>query len=73
MNEVMLSKKACFSLHVYLCIWGRVRRRACGEKAESAFCIRYWFLIRRLRYKHLSMLYTLPAQLRILFATPPAL
>lgn len=50
-----------------------MRRRACGEKAESAFCIRYWFLIRGLRDKHLSMLYTVPAQLRILFATPPAL
>lgn len=40
---------------------------------ESAVCIRYWFLIRGLRYKHLSMLYMVPAQLRILFAAPSAL
>lgn len=68
-------KRPVFHCHVnvYLCIWGGVGRRAWGEKAESAFCIRYWFLIRGLRYKHLSMLYMVPAQLRILFAAPSAL
>lgn len=58
--------------HVYLCIWGRAGG-GLREKAESAFCIRYWFLIRGPRYKHLSMLYTVLAQLRILFAAPSAL
>lgn len=71
----MLSEKACFSLScacvsVYLGVgWGGGR----VEKRQNAFCIRYWFLIRGLRYKHLSMLHTVPAQLRILFATPSAL
>lgn len=60
-------------VHVYLCVWGGMGMREGEEKAESAFCIRYWFLIRRPRYKHLSMLYTVPAQLRILFAAPSAL
>lgn len=77
MNEVTLSKKVCFSLScacvsVYLG-WAGKNKEGGAEKAESAFCIRYWFFIRGLRYKHLSMLYTVPAQLRILFAAPSAL
>lgn len=62
-------------VHVYLCIWGKGggKRKEGGEKAESAFCIRYWFLISGLRYKHLSMLYIVPAQLRILSPAPSAL
>ncbi len=68
-------KRPVFHCHAHVClrIWGRAGRVTAREKAESTFCIRYWFLIRGLRYKHLSMLYTVPAQLRILFAVPSAL
>lgn len=54
-------------VHVYWCWrwgWGR---------DQSAFWIRYWFLIRGPRYKHLSMFCTVLVQLRILFAAPSAL
>lgn len=61
-------------MYVCICVFGgKLGRRTGGEKAESAFCIRYWFLIRGLRYQHLSMLYMEQAQLRILFAAPFAL
>lgn len=58
---------------MFICVFGVGLGRRGKGKAESAFCIRYWFLIRRPRYKHLSMLYTVPVQLRILFAAPSAL
>ena len=60
-------KGPVFHCHVHVFFLGG------GQRAESAFCIRYWFLIRGPRYKHLSMLYTVPAQLRILFAALSAL
>lgn len=44
-----------------------------GWGRGAVLCVRYWFLIRGLRSKHLSLLYTVPVQLGILFAPPLAL
>lgn len=76
MNELMLSPAGlCFistcvcnvSMYVFGVGWGPGLAGGGG----ALLCVRYWFLISGLRSKHLSMLYMVPVQLRILF-TPPA-